>query len=45
LAEKCPSCGGEYLVEKMLKSGPVIACPNKECDYERPVPVEAATVG
>jgi len=19
-----------------LKSGPVIACPNKECDYERP---------
>jgi hypothetical protein len=19
-----------------LKSGPVIACPNKECEYERP---------
>jgi hypothetical protein len=19
-----------------LKAGPVIACPNKECDYERP---------
>ncbi len=33
--EKCPSCGHQYLVEKMLKSGPVIACPNKECDYER----------
>jgi hypothetical protein len=31
------------LVEKNLKSGPVIACPNKECDYERQVPVEAAT--
>ncbi len=42
LAEKCPSCGNEYLVEKTLKAGPVIACPNKECDYERaaePVPV------
>jgi DNA topoisomerase-1 len=42
LAEKCPSCGSEYLVEKTLKAGPVVACPNKECDYERaaePVPV------
>ncbi len=42
LAEKCPSCGSEYLVEKFLKAGPVIACPNKECDYERaaePAPV------
>jgi len=36
IAEKCPDCGSEYLVEKTLKSGPVIACPNKECDYERP---------
>jgi len=36
IAEKCPKCGNEYLVEKYLKSGPVIACPNKECDYERP---------
>jgi DNA topoisomerase-1 len=36
IPEKCPSCGSEYLVEKYLKSGPVIACPNKECDYERP---------
>jgi DNA topoisomerase I len=43
IAEKCPTCGSEYLVEKTLKSGPVIACPNKECDYERPV--EAAPVG
>ena len=38
IGEKCPSCGSEYLVEKYLKSGPVIACPNKECDYERPNP-------
>jgi DNA topoisomerase-1 len=42
IAEKCPSCSSEYLVEKNLKAGPVIACPNKECDYERPAPVETA---
>jgi DNA topoisomerase I len=40
IAEKCPECGSAYLVEKNLKSGPVIACPNKECEYERPAPVE-----
>jgi DNA topoisomerase I len=45
LAEECPSCRNPYLVEKTLKAGPVIACPNKECDYERAVPVEAAPVG
>ena len=44
IAEKCPQCGGEYLVEKTLKAGPVIACPNKECDYSRPAP-EPAVVG
>ena len=42
IAEKCPSCGSEYLVEKNLKAGPVIACPNKECDYEREAPPVAA---
>jgi DNA topoisomerase I len=36
IAEKCPSCGSAFLVEKYLKSGPVIACPNKECEYDRP---------
>jgi DNA topoisomerase-1 len=45
IAEKCPTCGHEYLVEKFLKSGPVIACPNKECEYERALPAEAAAVG
>ena len=35
MPEKCPSCGHDYLVEKNTKDGPVIACPNKECDYER----------
>jgi DNA topoisomerase I len=43
IAEKCPSCGNVFLVEKTLKAGPVIACPNKECDYERAM--EAAPVG
>jgi DNA topoisomerase-1 len=38
IPEKCPACGAPYLVEKFLKSGPVIACANKECDYERPAP-------
>jgi DNA topoisomerase-1 len=42
LAEKCPSCGSEFLVEKNLKAGPVIACPNKECDYEREAPAPVA---
>jgi DNA topoisomerase-1 len=45
IAEKCPACGHEYLVEKFLKAGPVIACPNKECEYERALPAEVATVG
>jgi DNA topoisomerase I len=42
IPEKCPGCGHEYLVEKFLKAGPVIACPNKECDYERPNPAAEA---
>ncbi len=45
IAEKCPSCGSEYLIEKYLKSGPVIACPNKECDFERPNPDAAPQPG
>ena len=43
--EKCPSCGNAFLVEKNLKAGPVIACPNKECDYERPAPPPAEAAG
>jgi len=35
IAEKCLKCGHDYLVERMRKDGTVIACPNKECDYER----------
>jgi DNA topoisomerase-1 len=46
IAERCPRGDSEYLVEKNLKAGPVIACPNKECEYERPAPPpEAASAG
>ncbi len=30
VAETCPQCGSPYLVEKHLKSGAVIACPNNK---------------
>ena len=30
VAETCPQCGSPYLVEKNLKSGPVVACPNNK---------------
>ncbi|HET9595391.1 MAG TPA: type I DNA topoisomerase [Anaeromyxobacteraceae bacterium] len=34
--EACPTCGSTYLLEKFSKkTGPFIACPNKECDYRR----------
>ncbi len=36
IPEKCPNGDSEYLVQKTLKEGPVIACP--ECDYKRPDP-------
>jgi DNA topoisomerase-1 len=42
VAETCPQCGSPYLVEKNLKSGPVIACPNNKRttseDEEKPKP-------
>jgi DNA topoisomerase-1 len=41
--EKCPACGGPYMVEKWLKAGPVLQCPNAECKHKQPMlaPVEA----
>jgi DNA topoisomerase-1 len=30
VAETCPQCGSPYLVEKNLKSGPILACPNSK---------------
>jgi DNA topoisomerase-1 len=35
IAEACPQCGGAYLVEKWLKAGAVLQCPNAECKYKR----------
>ena len=43
IPEACPKCGHEYLVQKFKKdAGPVIACPNDKCDYEREAPAEIA---
>ncbi len=43
VAEKCPECGSSYMLEKWLKAGPVLQCPNTECKHKQdlPVPVEA----
>jgi DNA topoisomerase-1 len=41
IPEKCPECGGSYLIEKYLKAGPVAQCPNNECKFKRPLLVEA----
>jgi DNA topoisomerase-1 len=38
IPEKCPDCGGPYLIEKWLKAGPVAQCPNGECKYKRELP-------
>jgi DNA topoisomerase-1 len=44
--EACPTCGSTYLLEKFSKkTGPFIACPNKECDYRRQVEGAAPPAG
>jgi DNA topoisomerase-1 len=44
IAEKCPDCGGSYLIEKFLKAGPVAQCPNPECKHKHALePVVAVT--
>ncbi|MFB3778314.1 MAG: type I DNA topoisomerase [Bryobacteraceae bacterium] len=35
VAEPCPKCGSPYLVEKWLKAGPTLACPNAECKFKK----------
>jgi DNA topoisomerase I len=43
--EKCPDCSSPYMVEKYLKAGAVLQCPNAECKYKRvlePVPEPVA---
>jgi DNA topoisomerase I len=37
--EKCPECGSSYMIEKWLKAGPVLQCPNQECKYKKDLPV------
>jgi DNA topoisomerase-1 len=44
IAEKCPDCGGAYLIEKYLKAGPVAQCPNAECKFKKPLEAAPATV-
>ena len=44
--EACPTWGSPYLLEKFSKkTGPFIACPNKECDYRRQVEGAAPPAG
>lgn len=44
VAEKCPECGSSYMIEKWLKAGPVLQCPNNDCKFKKdlPTPVEVA---
>ena len=46
IPEKCPQCGGSYMIEKYLKAGAFAQCPNDECKFKKPLevaaPVEAA---
>jgi DNA topoisomerase-1 len=42
IPERCPECGGSYLIEKFLKAGPVAQCPNPECKYKKPIAEAAA---
>jgi DNA topoisomerase-1 len=37
--EKCPECGSSYMVEKWLKAGAVLQCPNQECKFKKDLPV------
>ncbi len=37
IPERCPECGGSYLIEKFLKAGPVAQCPNAECKFKKPL--------
>jgi DNA topoisomerase-1 len=41
LPEKCPECGGSYLIEKFLKAGAFAQCPNGECKFKKPLPQQA----
>ncbi len=38
VSEACPNCGSAYLIEKWLKAGPMLQCPNKECKFKKDAP-------
>lgn len=42
--EKCPDCSSPYMVEKYLKAGAVLQCPNAECKFKRVLEPEAVAV-
>jgi DNA topoisomerase-1 len=44
IAEKCPQCGGSYMIEKYLKAGAFAQCPNDECKFKKPLEVVQAPV-
>jgi len=35
VTETCPECSSPYMVEKYLKAGAFLQCPNPECKYKR----------
>ncbi|MBM3787808.1 MAG: type I DNA topoisomerase [Acidobacteria bacterium] len=37
VVKQCPDCASPYLVEKYLKSGNFLQCPNNECKYKEPM--------
>jgi DNA topoisomerase-1 len=41
VAEQCPECGSPYMIEKWLKAGPVLQCPNQECKFRKDAPAPA----
>jgi len=43
VAEKCPECGSPYMLEKWLKAGPKLQCPNAECKFQKPLQPELVT--
>ena len=46
VVEKCPECGSSYLVEKTLRSGIFLECPNKKkAAEEEVVPKKRAKKG
>jgi DNA topoisomerase-1 len=38
VAEPCAGCGSPYMIEKWLKSGPILQCPNPECKAKKDLP-------